>query len=215
MSTVNIMLNGSQGVGEVQFTKPDQFPAIRTLAGIKLQIPASVNFEFANPLLLENLRAAVSVGAPPTGMEIGTARYEEPIPTPRRKMSVLFSMDLTVETLAAYEILRDGGEPEFYLAVSGDVRRMLPCQIAHRQIATTSDTDTFRATVQIRYSRESWTRMLRAVDFRDSVMIEIPFTSKSPDGWDGIWKALRDARHAFDSGGSTGWRSAVTRSLTA
>ena len=62
----------------------------------------------------------------------------------------------------------------------------------------------------IHYSRETWTNTLRQLEFNDSFVIEIPYPSDPPaKDWDEVWKALQDARRAFDQGGSTGWKGAA------
>jgi hypothetical protein len=52
--------------------------------------------------------------------------------------------------------------------------------------------------------------MLREVNLRDTVLVEIPFQSDPPSGWEAVWQALQDARDSFDTGGSTGWKNCVT-----
>ncbi len=52
--------------------------------------------------------------------------------------------------------------------------------------------------------------MMRDLNLKDSILVEIPFPADPPAGWEPIWTALQDARDSFDSGGSTGWKSAVT-----
>jgi hypothetical protein len=68
---------------------------------------------------------------------------------------------------------------------------------------------TFHEIAQVRYSRDAWTATLRQLKHRDAVLIEIPYPSDPPTGWESIWQALQDARDSFDKGGSVGWKACV------
>ena len=52
--------------------------------------------------------------------------------------------------------------------------------------------------------------MMRDLNLQDSILVDIPFPSDPPTGWEPIWTALRDARDSFDKGGSTAWKNTVT-----
>lgn len=60
---------------------------------------------------------------------------------------------------------------------------------------------------KIGYSQRVWTKMVRDVGVQDSILVEIPFRSDPPTGWEPIWAALRDAKDSFDAGGSTDWNN--------
>ncbi len=44
----------------------------------------------------------------------------------------------------------------------------------------------------------------------ENVLVEIPLPGSPSLDWDEVWKALIDARNAFEQGGSTGWKGCVT-----
>lgn len=157
--------------------------------------------------MLENLRATVFQDDAGKQFEIGIASYSSTLTTPTREARITLSWDWTVAAFAFYERLRAGREPKFRLTVSGDIRYILlpaggnqtgrePCSIAR----------TFHQPGEVGYSQQVWTKMMRELNLKDSILVEIPFSSDPPTGWEPVWDALRDARDSFDTGGSTGWK---------
>lgn len=90
--------------------------------------------------------------------------------------------------------------------VSGDIRYILPGEPGREPCSIAS---TFHQWGEIGYSQKAWTDMLRDLNVRDAVLVEIPFDSNPPSGWEPVWQAVRDALDSFDAGGSTGWRNCV------
>ena len=134
------------------------------------------------------------------------ARYSGVIRSQAEKLPVTLAFDLTLEALAVYESIRAGGEPQFSIMLSGDIRYVLPGQGGKEVCSIASPL------IQhgfIKYSRDAWTNMLRELKVHDAILVEIPFPSDPPSGWDPVWQALRDARDSFDAGGSTGWKNCV------
>jgi hypothetical protein len=211
MSQINITF-GNETVGSVRFTQPETgLSAVRTASGFRVQIPTAITFSAPSgsglPLTLENLR--VTIHADQT--EIGTAWSGSTLSTPMREAPSQFSWDWTLDAFAFYERVRAGREPKFRLQLCGDIRYILvaqggsrtgrePCSIAR----------SFCEWGEVGYSQRVWTKMMRDLNLRDSILVEIPFPSDPPTGWEPVWEALRDARESFDTGGSTGWKSAVT-----
>jgi hypothetical protein len=206
MSHVNITLRG-ETVGSVTFDQPDKaLGGVRTASGFRLQLPATILLhppQDESPLLLESLQATLSA----SGVEIGVARYPEAFRSVIGKRSFSFVWDWTIVALAVYEQLRAGREPEFSFTLSGDIRYLLPGQ-GWKEVCSIAST--FHEPGVVRYSRAVWTSTLRQLNLRDAVLVEIPFKSDPPSGFEPIWQALRDARDSFDQGGSTGWKNCVT-----
>ena len=206
MSDINVTLRG-ETVGSVTFDQPDKaFGGSRTASGFRLHLPATIIFhppQDESALLLENLQATLSA----SGVEIGVARYPEAFRSVAGKRSFSFAWDWTISALAVYEQLRAGREAEFSITLSGDIRYLLPGQ-GWKEVCSIAST--FHEPGVVRYSRAVWTSTLRHLNLRDAVLVEIPFKSDPPSGFEPIWQALRDARDSFDQGGSTGWKNCVT-----
>ena len=66
------------------------------------------------------------------------------------------------------------------------------------------------AYIEVSYPREVWIRMIRTLGVAENVLVEIPMPTSPPGDWDAVWKALIDARNAFEKGGTTGWQACVT-----
>ena len=215
MGNVSITL-GKETVGSIAFTQPGAgLNASRTAVGFRLQIPAVMTFSAPSgsglPLTLENLRVAFYADHAGRQTEIGSAPCDSIFSTPMQETPIVFSWDWTIHAFAFYERLRAGMEPKFRLQVCGNVRYILvpegcprngrePCSIA----------TSFYQWGEVGYSQKAWTKMMRNLNLQDSILVEIPFPSDPPSAWEPIWDALRDARESFDTGGSTGWKSAVT-----
>ena len=211
MNNVNITF-GNESVGTLAFTQPEQgFNSSRTASGFRLQIPAVVNLSPPSvsglPLILENLRVVFLHDEGGKQTEVGVASYSSTLSTPRREIPISLSWDWTLDAFAFYERLRSGRVAAFRLTASGDIRYVLvdqsgsqtgrePCSVAR----------TFYQSGSVSYSQTIWTNMMRDLNLRDTVLIEIPFPSDAPTGWELVWDALQDARNSFDRGGSAGWK---------
>ena len=216
MSSRMNMTLGSETVGTIDFSQPEgELGSVRTANGFRLQIPAIVTFLTPTgsslPLALENLRATFFHDGAGREIEIGVAIYSATLFTPVRDTPISLSLDWTRDAFAFYEQLRGGREAKFRLSVSGDIRYIL---IAPGGSATGRDPVSiakhFHQMGVVVYSQIIWTKMMRDLNLRDSVIVEIPFPSDPPTGWEPVWDALRDARSSFDTGGSTGWKNAAT-----
>jgi hypothetical protein len=205
MSDINITLRG-EIVGSVTFDQPDKaLGGVRTASGFRLYLPATITFhppQDQSPLLLENLQATLSA----SNVEIGVARYPEALRSVIGKRSFSFVWDWTMVALVVYERIRAGHEPEFSITLSGEIRYLLSGQ-GWKEVCSIESA--FHEPGVVRYSREAWANTLRAMNLRDSILVEIPFKFDPPSGWEPVWQALRDARDSFDQGGSTGWKNCV------
>ena len=194
MSTpVGITLRDER-VGSISFVSPDsRFTAVRTASGFRLQIPIVVTFlppSVSNlQLVLENLRATFTAvddsGRP---VEIGVARGAAPLLTPSNELPVPLFWDWTLTAMAFYEKLRAGREPRFQLAVTGDVRYILPGESGKEPCSVAC---AFSEKGEVVYSREVWVRIQQELKLREAILVEIPFPSAPPSGWEEVWQAPR------------------------
>jgi hypothetical protein len=69
----------------------------------------------------------------------------------------------------------------------------------------------FQSHGTIVYPKALWTKMLRDLNFGDTILLEIPFAANVPKGWEPVWAPLREARDCFDQGGTSGWNGCVGR----
>lgn len=203
---ISIMFN-LEGVGSLSFVAPpaNGLNAQRTAGGFRLAIPARLTFQYPTSqsrLVLENLRAVFSA----EGTEIGVAIASQEYQTPVREMPIILLWNWTLQEFSFYEAKRRGKEPHFRMIVSGQIRYILPGEQGKEAISLPT---MFSGQGDVGYSREVWTTMLRQLNLRDAVVVEIPFSSEPSTAWEAIWDALRDARNAFDKGGTTGWKSCV------
>ncbi len=216
MSSVDIKF-GNERVGVVRFVQPETgLAATRIASGLRVQLPASMTFSAPSgsglPLSLENLRVTINAPNGATLVEIGVGYCDSIFTTPMLDGApIQFSWDLTLGSLAFYEKIRAGKEPKFRLQLCGDIRYILVGQDGQRTGKEPCSVATkFYEWGEVGYSKQAWTKMMRDVGVQDSILVEIPFPSDPPTGWEPIWAALRDARDSFDSGGSTGWKNTVT-----
>jgi hypothetical protein len=207
LSHIQILLNGMERIGFISFTEAVQsLSGMRTASGFRLHLPALITFlppsASQSPLMLENLRAVFIAD----GVEIGNANYMPILRTTVREQPIGFTWDWPISALAVYEQIRNGREASFQVRVSGDIRFVLAGQPGREPCSIAS---TFHEQGDVRYSKEVWTNTMRQLNLLDAVLVEIPFPSDPPNGWEPIWQALRDARNSFDAGGATGWKNCV------
>lgn len=207
---------GNETVGTVRFVQPELgLNGVRTGSGLRLQIPALIDFSSPSgsglPLVLQGLRLTLTCQDSGKQVEVGMAYCDSIFTTPMHDAPNHFSWDLTFEALAFYETIRAGQEPKFGLRLQGDISYILLAPNAGRTGKEPMSVPTrFYQHGEVGYSRHAWTKMMRDVGIKDSILIELPFAADPPNGWEPVWDALRDARNSFDAGGSTGWKNAVT-----
>jgi len=212
MSTVNIMWNLSLNVGSISFGHPSPvFNSVRTASGFRLDFPASISLlphKADEPaFLIEGMELCLKPIADST--EVAVVRCPDSMVSGYAPRNVTFSWDGTFAALAIYERIRSNKEPQFSVKVKGKIQRLLKMQGSGLQVAT-SPAEIFQAETTITYSRDSWVSTLRQIGFQDCVIVEIPYPSDSPHQWEPVWNALRDARNAFDKGGSTACKDSAT-----
>jgi hypothetical protein len=211
-SRLNITLGSSTKVGTLALTQPDLgFNAVRTAFGFRTEIPAIVNFSSpgTSSLVLDRLRVTFSFESQDQKpIEIGTAEHTALLKTPINDLPITLRWDWTAPQLAFYERLRNGREIKFSTTMSGNVHYILDGRVGQEPL---SMPQWFQSHGGIVYPKTSWTKMLRDLNLRDAILVEIPFPSNVPKGWESVWAALREARDCFDQGGTSGWNGCVGR----
>jgi len=195
----------------VSFVEPDAgLNGSRTADGFVLEIPALLTLErpseTAHALLLENLTASFGFRKEQEVVRLGDARCASHFQSDRHEQPIHFLWEWSLTALATYEALRAGSVPVFDAVITGDLRHVLPGDPGCEPISVAHPVYEHG---QLTYSRDLWVRMLRDLNIRDAVVVEIPFTSDPPNAWEGVWSALADARNAYEQGGATGWKGCI------
>jgi len=205
---LRIVTNG-EDIGSITFDEPEETLAGgKTGSGFRLRLPTTVNLEppkgSPHAILLDNVRVVFQAH----GLEFGVARCDR-LQTPKMKNTpMLFSWDWTLPMLAVYEAQRAGKVPRFTALLYGDLHYRLEGTDWKEEVLSVPFP--FNDNGVIKYSRETWTKTLREMNVLDTIVVEIPFPSNPPSDWDGIFESLREAREAFDKGGSSGWKGCVS-----
>lgn len=134
--------------------------------------------------------------------------------------------------MAYIEKLRDGRTPDLQMDVKGEWCFLLRAteeitedqwnQLSEREQRRHQQYSAFRirtatqsvhsrtGLIEVAYPREVWIAMIRKLGIAENVFLEVPLPRSPLDPWNPVWKALVDARNAFEQGGSTGWQATVT-----
>ena len=215
---IDIMIGGTP-VGCITFDKsPDRLIANRTATGFNLGIPAIVELEYTNKSkpcpMLSNLCGTISVDMESGAeMELGIIKDDWWYIGGKSESAKLVWSGL-VYALTKYEIIRDGKSPVLKIKFHGEACWLLPN--IDKTCLIRSGPYNFSDKVQITYPKEVWIKMLRGLQVAENILVEIPLPNSPPTPWDVVWKALMEARDAFEQGGTTGWKTcgaAVRRAL--
>lgn len=63
--------------------------------------------------------------------------------------------------------------------------------------------------IEVPYPREVWIDLVRKLGIAENVLVEVPLPTSPPEPWTGVWRALVNARNAFEQGGSSVWHGTV------
>lgn len=153
--------------------------------------------------------------------------------------SYYYPRETTLEWIATFadiaylEKIRDGGRPVLQMSLQGDWCFLLPVveeNASERSVEDTAietgerkrrypslyyRTDPMRVYcgrgyIEVLYAREVWIQMIRRLGIAENVLVEVPLPSSPTGDWNEVWKALVEARSAFEQGGTTGWKGCVT-----
>lgn len=212
--SVSVSIRGVT-VGQIVFEEnPHHLTAIRLPGGFRLQIPITVELGLADSgdpqPMVSNLRARIEVpGREGRLVEVGTARddrwYTGAIP--KSNAPGVLDWQGPFAELCTVELLRNGNQATFNLNLWGESCYLFLDQSGRRRIR--SEPSLLSGQVQISYRKEVWVEMLRSLQIAETVLVEIPLPQSPPAPWDEVWRALVEARNAFESGGSTGWKGCV------
>ena len=120
----------------------------------------------------------------------------------------------SLAALAHVDQLRNGRPLELTLAARGEICRLIPVtnplQPNGSKPYVQGEPSDFAGSARITVPVDDWTAILRTVGLSANVLIEIPLPASRPSPWDGVWKAVDDARKCLEAGGTTGWQGSVT-----
>jgi len=107
--------------------------------------------------------------------------------------------------LAQYEVFRDSGPVRLLCEVRGKICGLLNANGAN----CLSNPSPIFCSMEIEWSRESWTNALSSCGLSTSVLVEIPLPLVGEGIPDDGRNALLDAFEAFNHGGATAWKNSV------
>lgn len=213
-------ISGTYGerIAKVIFNEPaEHLRIIRSVSEFTVEIPITIRFR-TMPKELAHLHPTLSYlwgdvftnVRPNDAHSIGKiAQLDfkvEYSPNWETTSTVKWSGNLS--SLALFEKIRDGGTPKIQLSMHGeyyysvDVNRPKTPRIR-------TESKTFWLNYNIEISKDLWIDRLRKIDFLENVLIEIPLPTSPASPWDEVWKALVDARNAFEKGGTTAWKDSI------
>ena len=223
-------------MGSITITRnPKQLHAVRTASGFEIQVPIVVSLltlpRDMPRMMVSNLRGKVFIKRNDSSLiavgRINAVDWESA--GVASKESYRYDREKSLEwtptfhDVAYIEKIRDGRAPEFQMelrgewcllmpvsgaAMSEDQRARFPGTVYYRTDPMSIVTS--RGYIEVSYPREVWIQMVRRLGVAENVLVEVPLPSNPKGDWDPIWKALVDARNAFEQGGSTGWKGCVT-----
>jgi hypothetical protein len=113
-----------------------------------------------------------------------------------------------ISALAFFEKIRDGEIPKIHLSVSGEYCYLVSLQNLPK-VDIRTEPQTFEISKNLEISKEIWIERLRKIDFLENILIEIPLPDSPGSPWDDVWKAIVEARDAFEKGGTTAWKNCI------
>lgn len=212
--TIDIRSRATYGVGTWKFDEaPEHLHAYRTAEGCVISLPTKVELWWPDKEqpcpLVTNLRAELRLSMTGNVLPLGIATSREILSPgyPKSERDVTLEWRVPLAVLAAIERRRDGERVAFSINVSCEL-----CFLLHynERFTVRSEPETFGGQVDVVYRKEAWIGMLRELGAAANVLVEFPLSSAPPAPWEGVWKALNDAREHFERGGSTGWKGCAT-----
>lgn len=203
---------GGIRVGCITFDEsPVQLFAHRTATGFNLSIPATVELDDTDSSkpcpMVSNLCGTIFVDtASGTELELGIIK-DDCWYTGGKSESIKLIWSGFVSALTKFEKIRDGKSPILKIKLLGEACWLLPN--IDKTYRVRSEPYNVSVNVKITYPKEVWIKMLRGLQVAENILVEIPLPSEPPAPWDEVWKALVEARDAFEQGGSTGWKGCV------
>jgi hypothetical protein len=121
------------------------------------------------------------------------------------ELSRSFNVNCSPRGIAQYEISRDGGPIRLCCELRGRISGLRNFDGSVHIV----NPSRFFGSIDIEFSRESWTRALRSCGLSAGVLVEIPLAIPDVNKLSDGFQALLDASEAFDHGGPTAWKNSV------
>jgi hypothetical protein len=221
-----IEINNGRGsvIGSVIFDEnPVRLQVFHRANGFYLQLPITISLNLVSrrhPIpMVSDFRGTIFAGPPNRQIEVGRMLWnssfsggygDEQQPGGSSSTCAHMTWLGSFADLAFYEKLRDGGSVQFVIQFEGDLCYLYSKPESYHMLRT--EPHRFRpntGVVTLTYPKEIWVNMLRELGVAENVLVEVPLPGhRSPD-WDGVWEGLRNARDAFEQGGSTGWKNCI------
>ena len=205
-------------IAKIIFNEPaDQLRIIRTVSEFTVEIPITIRFR-TMPDELEHLYPTLNylwgevftANRPNDNYAVGKISQldfkEDFSPNWDSVSKIKWSGNLS--SLALFEKIRDGGTPKIQLSMHGEYYYSVDVK-SPKTPRIRTESKTFWLNYNIEISKDLWIDRLRKIDFLENVLIEIPLPTSPASPWDEVWKALVDARIAFEKGGATAWKDSV------
>jgi hypothetical protein len=217
-------MNAMNVIGWVTFDEnPVHLQVHRTANGFNLQLPIEISLALVGSdemmPMVDDLRGIIYAGPPDRRVEIGRlfcdtshqgGQYVGKSPGNPYKRSAQMTWLGSFAELGYYENLRAGGPVRFDLHFEGQLCYLFSLNNSDRMGRTQPEPFySHVGSAVLTYPREVWVNMLRELGVAENVLVEIPLPGTRPPGWDVVWEGLRNARIAFEQGGSTGWKGCV------
>ncbi len=209
MSKIAISIDHQQ-VGLITFQSPNHLQAHRTAGGFRLHLPIMVTLHADKGAttrpLLTNLRAALSYQSSDGVIRhLGQASSEGIFAGEASAYSDLIWFDSLV-ALTAYDRLRNGKPPRIKARVSAEV-----CWLFNTARWIRTEPFSLEGETEVQYQTEAWVSMLRHLGVAENVLVEVPLPGTAPTEWEEVWRALVEARNAFEQGQETGWSQCAVK----
>jgi len=223
-----IDINNGRGstVGSFAFDEsPAQLHGSRTATGFMLQLPFTITMASvvlgAPAPMVSDIKGVILAGPPNNKVEIGrlfcdspyTAGYKHPNSSQQDREQTGHMIWLgSFADLAYYDKLRAGGPVQFIIRPEWRFYFAFEIKIGEAGYTAHTLPEWCRPTVgeiSVGYPIEVWLRMLHSLGVAENVLVEIPLPGCPSPDWDGVWEGLRNARDAFEQGGSTGWKNCI------
>jgi hypothetical protein len=198
-------------VGSINLSRTGGPRAQRGFDLVLVGIPVDFRFEAreaGKQWMLSDLNVDLLVQRPDgVSWQLGSALHVESFMSATGPMELprCINVRCSPRGLAQYEVFRDGGPVRLRCEVHGRICSLLNVSGANCH----ANPSPVFGSIDVEFSRESWTAALRSCGLSAAVLMEIPLPlphAGKPD--DGL-HALLDAFEAFDHGGVTAWKNSV------
>lgn len=213
-------ISGTYGerIAKVIFNEPAKhFRIIRSVSEFTVEIPITIRFS-TMPKELEHLHPTLNYlwGEVFTAIKPNNAHSVGKILQLDFKENFSPNYDTTtnikwsgnLSSLAFFEKIRDGGVPKIQLTMHGEFYYLVDID-SRKTPRIRTESKSFWLNYNIEISKDLWVEQLRKIDFLENILIEIPLPTSPAFPWNEVWKALVDARDAFEKGGTTAWKDSV------